>query len=82
MPHELTLVAFILHIGGGTIGLISGTVAAITPKGGGLHRRAGIVFVVSMLVMAAFACYLGTVIPEQLVNVVIGVFAAYLVATG
>jgi uncharacterized membrane protein len=81
MSHELTIAAFVLHIGGGVIGLLSGTVAALARKGGRLHRRAGTIFVVSMLVMAAFACYLAMIIPDQLVNVVIGIFSAYLVAT-
>lgn len=81
MSDGLMMLAFVLHIGGGTIGLISGMIAAIAGKGGRLHRQAGTVFVVSMLVMAAFACYLAIVIPDQLVNVVIGIFSAYLVVT-
>jgi hypothetical protein len=32
--HALTLVAFALHIGGGAVGLVSGTVAVIARKGG------------------------------------------------
>ena len=82
MLQTMTLAAFILHIGGGTIGLVSGTVAAFASKGGRLHRAAGNVFFVSMLVMAVFAVYLAVVRPGQLVNVFIGVFAFYLVATG
>jgi len=77
----MTVFAFIIHVGGGAIGLISGTVAVVARKGGSLHRRAGTVFVASMLLMATFAVYLGFAVPEQLVNVFIGVFALYLVAT-
>src|SRR5207302_1307768 len=48
---------------------------------GRLHRTAGTVFFVSMLVMAAFAIHLAIVMPGQIVNVFIGTFAFYLVAT-
>jgi uncharacterized membrane protein len=77
----MTLLAFVLHIGGGTIGLVSGTTALFARKGGPLHRAAGNVFFVSMLVMAVFAVYLAVVMPDQLINVFGGVFAFYLVAT-
>jgi hypothetical protein len=75
------MLAFVLHIGAGTIGLVSGTVAAFARKGGRLHRAAGNVFFVSMLVMAAFACWLAVAMPGQIVNLFIGIFAFYLVAT-
>jgi len=77
----MTMLAFVLHIGGGTLGLVAGTVAALARKGGPLHRAAGNVFFGSMLVMAVFACYLAVVIPGQMVNLFIGTFALYLVTT-
>ena len=77
----LTTIAFALHITGGTVGLFSGTIALFARKGGTLHRRAGTVFFTSMLVMAAFAAYLAVVVPGQLVNLFIAIFASYLVAT-
>src|SRR5665213_3082528 len=80
--HEMTTLAFVLHMGGGTLGLVSGTAAAFARKGGRVHRAAGNVFFWSMLVMAVFAIYLGFAMPGQLVNVFIGIFAFYLVATG
>ena len=79
--HALTLLAFALHIGGGAVGLVSGTVAVIARKGGRLHRKAGTVFVISMVVMAVFGCYLGFVMPDQRVNVFISIFALYLILT-
>jgi hypothetical protein len=79
--HDLTLLAFVLHIGGGTVGLVSGTVAGFAPKGGPLHRAAGTVFFISMLVMAAFALYLAVVEPGQIVNLFIAIFVSYLVIT-
>lgn len=81
-PHGLTTLAFVLHIGGGTLGLVSGLIAGFSPKGERLHRAAGNVFFASMLLMALFACYLAVVVPDQLVNVFIASFAFYLVATG
>jgi hypothetical protein len=77
----LTAVALALHVGGGAVGLVAGTVAAVARKGGRLHRAAGNWFFVSMLVMAIFAAYLALAIPDQLINLLIGGFAAYLVAT-
>ena len=81
MPGDLTRLAFILHIAGGVIGLLSGILAMTARKGGRLHRIAGNTFFVSMMVMAVFAVYLGVVMPGALVNVFIGVFVAYLLAT-
>jgi hypothetical protein len=81
MLQYLTTLAFALHIGGGAIGLVAGTVAVSVRKGGWLHRRAGNVFFVSMLVMATFAIYLAVAMPKQLVNVFIGTFACYLITT-
>lgn len=80
--HDMTMLALVLHIGAGTLGLVSGTVAAFARKGGRLHRAAGNVFFGSMLAMAAFACWLAVAIPNQIVNVFIATFAFYLVATG
>jgi hypothetical protein len=79
--HAATMLAYALHIGGGTVGLFAGTIAGFTRKGGKLHRRAGTIFTVSMLVMAAFAVYLAVVIPGQIPNLFGGTFAGYLVTT-
>ena len=81
MGDSITTLAFALHIGGGTLGLGSGIVASYAKKGGRVHRAAGKVFSVSMLVMATFAMYLGVVRPNQIVNVFIGTLTFYLVST-
>src|SRR5205809_2096983 len=75
------MLGYALHIGGGTVGLFAGTIAAFARKGGKLHRNAGNIFTVSMLVMAVFAVFLAIVIPGQMVNLFIGTFAFYLVGT-
>jgi len=77
----MTFLVFILHIGAGTLALVAGTVAVFARKGGRLHRRAGTLFFVSMLVMATFAAYLALVRPGQLVNLFIAAFTTYLVTT-
>jgi uncharacterized membrane protein len=79
--RDVTLAAFALHIASGAVGLVAGSLAAAAPKGGKLHRAAGNVFFAAMVVMAIFAIYLAVAIPDQLVNVFIGSFAAYLVTT-
>jgi hypothetical protein len=71
-----------LHIAGGTVGLLAGLVAVSARKGARVHRAAGTVFLVSMLVMALLADYLAVAIPEQIPNLFIGTFTLYLVATG
>src|SRR5579864_7179045 len=50
--------ALVLHIGGGTLGLLSGAIALSVRKGSPLHRVSGTVFFVSMLIMGAMAAYL------------------------
>ncbi len=70
----------VVHVLGGSIALVSGFVAVVAAKGGQSHRKAGIVFVISMLVMAAFASIIGTY--EMRMTAVGGVLSAYLVFTG
>src|SRR6476660_1047907 len=80
--HDATSLAYVVHVGCGTAGLVSGTVAAFAPKGKRLHRAAGTVFFVSMLVMATFAAWLAIVIPGQMSNLLGAILTFYLVATG
>ncbi len=72
--------ALILHIGGGSLGLVSGTAALAFRKGGRWHRMAGTVFFVSMLTMSAVAAIVApfTARPS---NTVGGLFTFYLVTT-
>ena len=79
--RRMTLFAFVLHIAGGAVALLAGLTAVCARKGGALHRKAGTLFVLSMLVMAVFALYLAVVMPGQLVNVLISIFALYFVGT-
>jgi len=79
--RSATSLAYVVHVGCGTIGLVSGTVAAFAQKGERLHRAAGTLFFVSMLVMATFAAWLAIAIPGQMSNLQGAILTFYLVAT-
>lgn len=70
-----------LHIGGGALGLVSGTAALVFRKGGRTHRRAGAVFTVAMLTMAGIGAAVAPFLPER-ASVLGGLMAFYLVTTG
>jgi uncharacterized membrane protein len=61
----VTVLAFVVHIAAGAVGLVSGMVVVIARKGGYLHRKAGTVFVASVVVTAVFAIYLGLQSPAK-----------------
>jgi hypothetical protein len=71
----------LLHICAGVLGCLSGFVAVSLRKGSRRHSIAGLVFVVSMLIMSASGTYLAITIPGQRGNVTGGVLTFYLVAT-
>lgn len=73
-------ITLLVHIVAGGIGIVSGYLAVFAAKGGPLHRRAGIVFVSSMTVMAAMGAGMAAASAE-LGNVMAGVLTAYLVVT-
>lgn len=77
----VTNLALFFHVIAGTIALLAGIVAMSARKGARMHRVAGTVFFVSMLVMAIFADYLAVAMPGQIPNLFIGTFTIYLVAT-
>lgn len=76
-----TTMAFVLHVGSGTAALFAGAIALASLKGGLLHRRAGGIFVIAMLIMAVAADYLAVVRPDQLPNLLVGTFTFYLIIT-
>jgi uncharacterized membrane protein len=76
-----TATILILHIGSGVTGLASGAVALASRKGGRLHRRAGALFVVAMLIMSGIGAAVAPFLPQRS-SVVPGLFTFYLVATG
>ena len=70
----------LVHILGGTLGMVSGTAAVVYHKGSSGHVLAGRVFVASMLTMGAAATYLA-IAKHQNNNVGGGILTFYLVGT-
>lgn len=80
--HALAAAALFGHIGGGTVGMISGAVAMFAPKGGRMHKLAGTVFFAAMLTMAGIAAVVAPMLDEgRWTNTTAAVFTLYLVAT-
>ena len=77
MPYSPIL---LVHIAGGTVGLLAGTAAIIFRKGSARHALAGRIFVVAMLIMGSFAAYLA-IVRHQPGNFGGGVFTFYLILT-
>jgi hypothetical protein len=70
----------ILHITGGTVGLLSGAAAMTFRKGSRGHGLAGSVFVVSMLTMSGAGTILATM-KSEVSNICGGVMTFYMVTT-
>lgn len=68
------------HIIAGLTAIVAGFVALYAPKGAKLHRKIGMVFVYSMIVMAVAATTLA-VMKHQMGNVVGGSLTFYMVTT-
>jgi uncharacterized membrane protein len=73
------LIAF--HVTAGAIGLLSGATAIVAPKGRRLHRAAGQVFLVSMLIMGGLGAGMAAMVPDRITTLA-GSLTVYLVATG
>ncbi|MEH8018616.1 hypothetical protein MN202_15335 [Rheinheimera muenzenbergensis] len=69
-----------LHILTGTVALVSGTLSFAVMKGGNLHRKFGLTFVLSMIVMTTSGALLAFISKETL-NMVAGLVTFYLVTT-
>ena len=70
----------VVHIFGGTLGLLSGTAALCFRKGSPRHILAGRIFVASMLTMAVGAVYLA-IVRHQPNNIGGGILTFYLIGT-
>lgn len=78
--YAAVIAGLVLHIGGGSVGILSGAATVSVSKGAHLHRRFGKVFGVAMLVMAAAGFSLAIYL-QQPSNIGAAIFAAYLVTT-
>lgn len=71
-----------LHIGGGAVGLLSGSAAILSPKGRPFHRTMGRIFFVSMFVCYAVGAGVAPFLETgQRPNFVAGILALYLLLT-
>jgi uncharacterized membrane protein len=70
----------IVHIAGGLIAILAGFISLFARKGSPLHQKAGRVFAVAMLFMAAGGAY-AALLKSQRLNVIAGFFTFYLVST-
>lgn len=81
--HFGALILLYSHIGGGALGLLSGTVASLTTKGGHIHRLAGKVFIFSMFVCYAVGAGVSPFLESQQgTNLIASILALYLLITG
>jgi uncharacterized membrane protein len=80
LVHAAAAALLYLHVGAGSVGLLSGTAAAIVRKGSDLHRMTGKIFVVSMLLMSGIGACVAPFLPTpERASVVAGVLTFYLV---
>jgi uncharacterized membrane protein len=70
-----------LHIAGGTVALLSGPVPMLSRKGSRLHRRAGDIYAVAMMLTVVLALVLAAMKGNVLL-LVIAVFSFFLVFSG
>jgi uncharacterized membrane protein len=82
LVHAAAAAVLYLHIGAGSVGIVSGTAAFIFRKGTALHRLIGKVFVVSMGLMSIVGACVAPFLPTpERASVVAGVLTFYLVVT-
>jgi uncharacterized membrane protein len=74
-------ILLVIHVGGGVIGLVSGTVALLTRKGGKLHRGMGNIFFFSMLGLAGIGAVVALLTGDR-INSLAGFMTLYFLATG
>lgn len=80
LVHVAAAVVLYLHIGAGTVSLLAGAAAFAFRKGSRLHRLAGNVFVVAMLIMSAIGSAVAPFLPTpERASVIAGVLTFYLV---
>lgn len=86
LVHAAAATILILHILGGTVGIIAGVVALTVRKGGRLHALAGNAFFIAMLVMASIGALVSPFLVSRqgepkLFDSIAAFFTCYLVTT-
>jgi hypothetical protein len=84
--HAAAATILFLHIAGGSVAIVAGTVAVAVRKGGRLHILAGNLFFVAMLVMASIGGFVAPFLvtaqgSPKLFDSAVGFFTCYLVVT-
>src|ERR1043165_1957242 len=80
LPLSPTLV--VIHVIAAVIGLLSGYLSMLLRKGSNLHRVAGDIFTISMLIMSSTAVFIAAFMHPIMINVVAGLLTIYLITTG
>ena len=77
---RMRLPLLIMHILGGTIGLLSGTFAIAVRKGSHLHRASGNVFTIAMVTLASSGLCLA-ILKSQSGNIIGSILTFYMITT-
>ncbi len=81
MIDTIFAILLIIHVTGGTIGLLTGSINLIRRKGDKLHKTVGKIFTYSMLITGFCSLALSVIHPGFFLFIV-GTFTIYLVGTG
>lgn len=80
LVHAAAAAVLYLHIGAGSVGILSGAAAFVFRKGTPLHRLIGKIFVISMLIMSGIGAVVAPFLPTpERASVIAGVLTFYLV---
>jgi uncharacterized membrane protein len=80
LVHAAAAAVLYLHIGAGSVGILSGAAAFVFCKGTPLHRLIGKIFVISMLIMSGVGAVVAPFLPTpERASVIAGVLTFYLV---
>ncbi|MCC5917357.1 MAG: hypothetical protein JJU02_08510 [Cryomorphaceae bacterium] len=79
--NTLIYILLIVHVIGGGVGLLSGSIGMMLPKGGMRHRQVGRLFFFTML-LSAFSALVLTLIRPNSFLFAIGIFTIYMVVGG
>lgn len=80
LVHAAAAAVLYLHIGAGSVGILSGAAAFVFRKGTPLHRLIGKIFVISMLIMSGVGAVVAPFLPTpERASVIAGVLTFYLV---
>jgi uncharacterized membrane protein len=77
----LMTLSLLIHVSGGSVGLLAGATALITKKGSTTHKQAGKLYVPAMIIMAISGVYVAFMASKN-ISVLAGMLCLYLVVSG